>query len=95
MYFGLDIDECAVPTTCPGERQSCANTPGSYRCSCEKHYTLSDGECIKKEKGKLSFNHNIIYSSSLVFSVSVDASRFHSPRSLYNMSFASSLCTHV
>ena len=63
MYFGLDIDECAVPTTCAGERQSCVNTPGSFRCSCEKHYTLSDGQCIKKEKGKLSFikstNYNL------------------------------------
>lgn len=50
-----DIDECSEdPTLCVGEKQSCVNNDGGYKCQCEKGY-LYDGEsktCIPKPKGE-------------------------------------------
>ena len=38
----VDIDECSQPTSCQG----CANTEGSYTCSCTVGYEWKDGQCV-------------------------------------------------
>ncbi|KAK1788508.1 hypothetical protein P4O66_016931, partial [Electrophorus voltai] len=52
--YCLDVDECANPneTVCS---QICINTPGSYRCACERgHFLEADGRsCTKGERAPL------------------------------------------
>ncbi|KAK2187175.1 hypothetical protein NP493_173g04024 [Ridgeia piscesae] len=47
-----DIDECDTQGVCAGEKQTCVNSPGSYKCNCDKGYKLKDGKCMKKETKK-------------------------------------------
>ncbi|XP_045166487.2 cysteine-rich with EGF-like domain protein 2 isoform X2 [Mercenaria mercenaria] len=49
----LDVNECEVDKTlCSGEKQSCENTEGSYKCKCEGDliYEAGSQTCIPKPK---------------------------------------------
>ena len=62
--FLWDIDECASGThNCISERAICANTLGSYKCTCKSGYR-GDGEsyCILDGKYLMNFfEHEMIY----------------------------------
>ena len=46
----IDIDECSGVNFC---QQNCANTVGSFVCSCEEGFTLDvNGSCIGKSFGR-------------------------------------------
>jgi alpha-tubulin suppressor-like RCC1 family protein len=50
-----DIDECAAAPGPCGPDQSCANTPGSFTCSCASGYLLANGSC--SDVDECSVNH--------------------------------------
>ncbi len=81
-----DIDECANnnETVCS---QICVNTPGSYRCECEKGFYLEDDgkTCTKGERGEC------IFSESLFVFLSSTRCSFTSACSLSFWSFFCSL----
>ena len=45
-----DINECHLNNTCTGDHEVCVNTPGSYRCDCDKGYQNISGICQGKKK---------------------------------------------
>lgn len=50
LFFSVDINECDPAKELDRCNQICKNTPGSYKCSCEKGFELKkDGyECEGK-----------------------------------------------
>ncbi len=45
--FISDIDECALGTdNCADANSTCANTPGSFACTCDAGYSGDGTECI-------------------------------------------------
>jgi hypothetical protein len=45
-YCSEDIDECDNSSSpCMGDKESCINTVGSYKCECREGFHNSSGEC--------------------------------------------------
>lgn len=64
LRFVSDVDECSLRTTsCPGEHFSCLNTPGSFRCECEKGFVQQGEKCQLPSKGKFFEGRVQIHSS--------------------------------
>ena len=81
-YCCADIDECSTQKVCVGEKQTCVNSHGSYKCACEKGYKLHDGKCIKKEKSKFLFKA----ASAIKLFVRLISKKFDMSSVEYNMS---------
>ena len=43
-----DINECIVTSDICGNNAQCSNTVGSYTCSCNKGYTMTEKGCVGK-----------------------------------------------
>ena len=41
----VDINECILPTSCPGNNTRCVNEKGSFRCICMPGYSGEAGNC--------------------------------------------------
>ncbi|VDM69647.1 unnamed protein product [Strongylus vulgaris] len=48
----VDIDECALKTTCPNDHENCVNLPGSYRCDCVDGYKREGAYCVLDVEAK-------------------------------------------
>ena len=48
IYFNADIDECESEEDNCHENANCANTEGSFTCSCNSGYTGDGVNCTSK-----------------------------------------------
>ena len=60
MHVYADIDECAQNGGLGPCDHMCTNTPGSFYCSCEAGYTISDYNCKGKKYMHASSLHFMI-----------------------------------
>lgn len=47
MNCSEDIDECIVVSVCP-DHSICTNLYGTYVCTCDEGFSMSDNRCIGK-----------------------------------------------
>ncbi|KIH64364.1 calcium binding EGF domain protein [Ancylostoma duodenale] len=48
----VDIDECALETTCSNAHEKCVNLQGSYRCDCVDGYKRDGSACVLDVEAK-------------------------------------------
>ena len=70
IFILSDIDECDPDKSLQRCNQICENTPGSYKCSCEKGFEIGrDGYTCEGVKAVCCFNlavHILIYSNFML-----------------------------
>uniref|UniRef100_A0A183F3S1 EGF-like domain-containing protein n=1 Tax=Heligmosomoides polygyrus TaxID=6339 RepID=A0A183F3S1_HELPZ len=48
----VDIDECAVESSCAKPNEKCVNSPGSFECVCVEGYKRDGSECVLDVEAK-------------------------------------------
>ncbi|XP_059170016.1 mucin-4-like [Physella acuta] len=52
-HCDTDADECTIPNNCTAANIShwlCFNTPGSYKCDCDKGFESKNGTCVDQDE---------------------------------------------